>query len=140
MTEQEWQAWSGDPCLMLDPVRDRVSERKLRLFACACCRRIWHLLVDDQSRKAVEVGELYSDGWVDENVLNVAKAAAMVQRLCRHAFEEFGLVKVVAHVFSHNPASARVLEKCGFQEEGFLRKHCLKDGKFLDARLFALLK
>ena len=65
---------------------------------------------------------------------------AVVQRLCQHAFAEFGLVKVTAHVFSHNPASARVLEKCGFQEEGFLRKHFLKGGQFLDARLFALLK
>ena len=44
------------------------------------------------------------------------------------------------HGFSHNPASARVLEKCGFQQEGFLRKHFLKDGRFIDARLFALLR
>ncbi len=55
-------------------------------------------------------------------------------------FEEFGLVKITAHVFPHNLASARVLEKSGFQQEGFLRKHFLKDGNFLDARLFALLK
>jgi RimJ/RimL family protein N-acetyltransferase len=64
----------------------------------------------------------------------------VVQRVCRHAFEEFGLVKITAHVFSHNPASARVLQKCGFQEEGFLRRHFLKDGQFIDARLFALLR
>jgi RimJ/RimL family protein N-acetyltransferase len=65
---------------------------------------------------------------------------AVVARLCRHAFEEFGLAKITAHVFSHNPASARVLQKCGFQEEGFLRKHYLKDDRFIDARLFALLR
>jgi RimJ/RimL family protein N-acetyltransferase len=65
---------------------------------------------------------------------------AVVQRVCWLAFEEFGLVKITAHVFSHNPASARVLGKCGFQEEGYLRKHFLKDGEFLDARLFALLR
>jgi RimJ/RimL family protein N-acetyltransferase len=65
---------------------------------------------------------------------------AVIRRACQHAFAEFGLVKITAHVFSHNTASARVLEKCGFQEEGFLRKHFLKDGQFLDARLFALLK
>jgi RimJ/RimL family protein N-acetyltransferase len=65
---------------------------------------------------------------------------AVVQRACQHAFEEFGLVKITAHVFPHNQASARVLEKCGFQEEGFLRKHILKGGRFVDARLFALLK
>ena len=64
----------------------------------------------------------------------------VVQRLCQHAFEEFGLVKITAHVFSHNPASARVLEKCGFQEEGYLRKHYVKDDKFIDAKLFALLR
>lgn len=65
---------------------------------------------------------------------------AVVQRVCQHAFEEFGLVKITAHVFTYNPASARVLEKCGFQEEGLLRKHFFKDGQFIDARLFALLR
>jgi RimJ/RimL family protein N-acetyltransferase len=65
---------------------------------------------------------------------------AVVQRLCQHAFDEFALVKITAHVFPHNPASARVLEKCGFQEEGFLRKQFVKDGRFLDARLFGLLR
>lgn len=65
---------------------------------------------------------------------------AVVQRVCLNAFKELGLAKITAHVFPHNPASARVLEKCGFQEEGFLRKHFLKDGQLIDARLFALLK
>jgi len=65
---------------------------------------------------------------------------AVVQQVCRHAFEEFGLAKITAHVFPHNRASARVLEKCGFREEGFLRRHFIKDGQFIDARLFALLR
>jgi RimJ/RimL family protein N-acetyltransferase len=65
---------------------------------------------------------------------------AVVRRICRFAFEDFGLTKITAHVFAHNPASARVLEKSGFQQEGYLRKHFLKDGQFVDARLFALLK
>src|SRR5262245_16585595 len=41
---------------------------------------------------------------------------AVVRRVCRHAFEEFGLVKITAHVFTFNPASARVLAKGGFQQ------------------------
>jgi [ribosomal protein S5]-alanine N-acetyltransferase len=65
---------------------------------------------------------------------------AVAQRLCRHAFEEFGLVKITANVFAHNPASARVLEKCGFEQEGYLRKHFSKDGRLIDVRLFGLLK
>jgi hypothetical protein len=46
VTEAEWLGWGGDPGSLLDPVRDRVRERKLRLFACACCLRIWHVLAD----------------------------------------------------------------------------------------------
>lgn len=65
---------------------------------------------------------------------------AVVRRLCRCAFDEYGLTKITANVFAYNPASARVLEKCGFQQEGFLRKHFLKDGALLDSRLFALLR
>ena len=65
---------------------------------------------------------------------------AVVRRACEFAFAEFGLVKIVAHVFADHAASARVLEKCGFQQEGYLRKHYLKDGKCLNARAFALLR
>jgi len=65
---------------------------------------------------------------------------AVVRRVCQYAFEEFGLVKITAHVFATNPASGRVLEKCGFVQEGFLRKHYLKDGQYLDARLHALVR
>jgi RimJ/RimL family protein N-acetyltransferase len=65
---------------------------------------------------------------------------AVALRLCQHAFDEFGLVKIIAHVVTHNPASARVLEKCGFVQEGLLRKHFQKDGQFIDVKLFALLR
>src|SRR5262245_6634951 len=45
MTEAEWLACT-DPEQMLRFVYGRVSNRKLRLFACACSRRIWHYLTD----------------------------------------------------------------------------------------------
>jgi [ribosomal protein S5]-alanine N-acetyltransferase len=65
---------------------------------------------------------------------------AIVRRLCEFAFAELSLVKIEAHVFAGNAASARVLEKCGFVQEGYLRKQYVKDGKYLDAKLFALVK
>jgi len=65
---------------------------------------------------------------------------AVVQHACQYAFEKFDLIKITAHVFATNPASSRVLEKCGFEQEGYLRKHYLKDGKCLDAKSYARLR
>ncbi len=78
--------------------------------------------------------------WLAKPLWGQGIMTAVVRRSCQYAFDEFGLAKIIAHVFTGNPASARVLEKCGFLQEGLLRKHFLKDGKFIDAMLFALLK
>lgn len=60
MTEEKWLA-SSDPIVMIDEMDGRVSTRKLRLFAVACCRRIWEVL-DDNSKNAICVAEKYADG------------------------------------------------------------------------------
>lgn len=73
MTEAEWLG-SGDPEVMLDFVRGRVSDRKLRLFACGCCRRIWNLW-DVRARNAVEAAEQFADGLADRKKLDAARTA-----------------------------------------------------------------
>ena len=55
MKEVRWQAETAAPDIMLKFVRDVISDRQLRLFAVACCRRIWHLIPSDEGRNAVDV-------------------------------------------------------------------------------------
>jgi hypothetical protein len=70
MTEAEWLD-CADPGAMLEFLRDGCGTDKLRLFACACCRRAWYDLRNPFSRGAVEVAERYALG-------GAASAAAQV--------------------------------------------------------------
>ncbi|MBX3380401.1 MAG: GNAT family N-acetyltransferase [Phycisphaeraceae bacterium] len=53
------------------------------------------------------------------------------------AHGELGVNRIEAGVFEGNAASMNVLRKAGFVEEGLLRQRFLKDGKFVDERMFA---
>jgi hypothetical protein len=78
MTEAEWQ-WGPSARPLLNHLGGRAplpSERKLRLFACACVRRAWYLLTDERSRRAIETAELYADGQVTRRKLDGAGRAA----------------------------------------------------------------
>jgi hypothetical protein len=80
MTLAEWLA-CDDPEWMLRRLEGKLSERTLRLFAAACCRRIRHLMDDPRSEAAIEVGERLADGLVSAPEQEAAKAAA--QAVCR---------------------------------------------------------
>jgi hypothetical protein len=88
MTQAEWLA-STDPTPMLGWLRGRArshqSNRKLRLFASACCRRIWPLLTDERSRRGVEVGERYVDGLASQEECDLAarESHAAAAALCK---------------------------------------------------------
>jgi hypothetical protein len=78
MTEHEWLHGN---CLrdMLDFVEERATPRELRLFACACCRRIWHLFSKDRGRRAVQVAEGFANGEASGRELAAAHRAAAPQ-------------------------------------------------------------
>jgi hypothetical protein len=90
MTPEQWLACT-DPELMLEFLRGKATDRKLRLFACACCRHTWSLVDAEWRRmagqgrarvgvelvkreadlagKAAEVAERYADGLTTFEVL-----------------------------------------------------------------------
>jgi hypothetical protein len=65
MTETEWLATATLTVELREVAVAHLSERKRRLFACACCRRIWDLL-DDELRQGVEAAEQLADGQLRE--------------------------------------------------------------------------
>lgn len=101
MTEAEWNSCTEPPEMLsaldgnMPPkewwggvlhVRITGSDRKKRLFAAACCRRIWHLISDERSRKTVEIGERYADGLTtNEELLEASQTGKAVADAARAA-------------------------------------------------------
>ncbi len=75
MTEDMWLS-----CSELSPlnafVRHGLSERKERLFECACCRRVLPQMSDERSCRAILVAEQYADGLATEDEREAAANAA----------------------------------------------------------------
>lgn len=69
-TEAEWLECKK-PVEMLKFLEDvgKASERKLRLFAVASCRRNWASITDERSCEAVEIAERFADGQATQSQL-----------------------------------------------------------------------
>jgi hypothetical protein len=82
--EATWQGCTN-PFEMVQFLIDKVSVRKLRLLACGCCRRLWHALPDQRSRRAVNVLDRLADGLADEaEATRARRAATCAYRTSRH--------------------------------------------------------
>jgi hypothetical protein len=76
MTESEWLACDDPLALQRLIPRFKISDRRVRLFACACCHRIWKSVTDGRLRAAVDVAERYADGLATAADLEQARESA----------------------------------------------------------------
>lgn len=89
----------------------------------------------DVHRYSAELGY-----WLGEPFWGRGIATRCVRALTDAALAESDLLRIEAHVFSWNPASARVLEKAGFHHEGVHRASVVKDGHVLDQHMWVRLR
>jgi len=89
----------------------------------------------DVHRLTAELGYWLAEAYWGNGIMTSA-----VMAITDMAFEQFGLNRVYAEPYISNHASARVLEKAGFQLEGRLRANVIKNGQVLDQLLYSKVK
>jgi len=82
-------------------------------------------------RRSAEIGYGISESLWGKGIMTDA-----VRSLVPVAFERYDIVRLQAGIFSNNPASMRVLEKCGFIREAVYRNAINKNGALLDEVMY----
>jgi len=77
--------------------------------------------------------------WLGFEYWNKGIMSYVIPLMCEFIFNNFIVTKIYAVVFAENTASAHLLEKCGFNKEGYLKQHIFKNGYYYDAILYGLL-
>ena len=84
--------------------------------------------------KTAELGYWLAEPFWSKGIMSIA-----VQKLTSYIFDNFDIIRIYAGVFEWNPASMKVLEKCGFSFEGIAEKNVFKDGSLINEYRYALI-
>jgi len=90
---------------------------------------------DNVHRLTAEIGY-----WVAEECWGKGIMTEAVKQACRYIFDDTDIVRIFAEPYAFNTPSCRVLEKAGFVYEGTLRKNAVKNGQFVDMKMYAIIK
>jgi ribosomal-protein-alanine N-acetyltransferase len=114
-----------------------------------------HRTAPERAGWAIEVGDMAVGGiglepgtdvharcahigyWLGEAYWGRGIASAAVRAVSEYSLDRLGFVRLEAPVYEWNPASMRVLEKCGFRREGVMKMSVFKDGELIDSVLYA---
>jgi [ribosomal protein S5]-alanine N-acetyltransferase len=78
--------------------------------------------------------------WIAERYWGKSYATEALKAITDLALNELKIDRVQAYVFDGNIASEKVLEKCGYEYEGYIRKSHKKGDVFFNSKLFAKVK
>jgi len=88
----------------------------------------------DRTFKFVEIAYI-----VDPKLWNQGIGTEAVRRVVEFLRDDMKIHKIRAGLYANNIASKRVLEKCGFVQEGYLRDNVLMNGEFEDEYVMAYI-
>lgn len=86
-------------------------------------------------RHSAELGYWLGRAYWGEGIMTAA-----VRAIVPHALRELKLYRLQARVFADNPASMRVLERCGFAREAVLKRLVTKGDRLLDMHIYAMTR
>jgi RimJ/RimL family protein N-acetyltransferase len=90
--------------------------------------------IDGRNRRA-ELGRVFVG---EERLRRKRVGREMTFLVLEYAFEHLNLYKVACEVLATNAPACELYRRFGFREEGVLREHVFKGGRFVDVRVLAL--
>lgn len=78
--------------------------------------------------------------WLAKPFWNKGYVTEAAKSVVDFGFKELGFNKIYATYFPHNPASGKIMQKIGMEEEAILKKHLKKDGKYYDIPMYSVFR
>jgi RimJ/RimL family protein N-acetyltransferase len=83
-------------------------------------------------RKTAEIGYFIGEPYWNKGIATIA-----VNLITDFGFNQLGFARIHSGIYEYNPASQRVLEKCGYVKEGVFRKSVFKNNRLWDEIRYA---
>ncbi len=89
----------------------------------------------DSGNRSTEIGYSLARWKWNQGIMTEA-----LRQVIQYTFSEMEINRIEAQHETENPASGRVMEKCGMKKEGVLRQRLYNKGRFVDVCLYSILR